>query len=95
MRNKNTRHYRILEEAEEAEIVEKIEEEAEAGTILTIGDITEAFEKKLGRKASKMYIYRLLKRHGWRKILPRSKHPKSADKEAVSASKKLNPVTTN
>lgn len=95
LRIKHTSHYRLLDEAEEAEILAKIEEEAEAGTILTIGDITEAFEKKLGRKASKMYIYRLLKRHGWRKILPRSRHPKAADKEAVDASKKLNPVTTN
>ena len=82
LRIKHTSHYRLLEEAEEAEILAKIEEEAEAGTILTIGDITEAFEKKL-------------KRHGWRKILPRSRHPKAADKEAVDASKKLNPVTTN
>ncbi|MBQ1404846.1 MAG: winged helix-turn-helix domain-containing protein, partial [Oscillospiraceae bacterium] len=95
LRIKHTSHYRLLDENEEAKILAEIEKEAEAGMILTIGDLTAAFEKKLGRKASKMYIYRLLKRHGWRKILPRSKHPKSADKEAVSASKKLNPVTTN
>ena len=37
LRIKHTSHYRLLEEAEEAEILAKIEEEAEAGTILTIG----------------------------------------------------------
>ena len=95
LRNKHTSHHRLLNENEEAEILAEIEKEAEAGRILTIGDITEAFEEKLGRKASKMYIYRLLRRHGWRKIMPRSRHPKAADKEAMDASKKLKPDTTN
>ena len=95
LRIKHTSHYRLLSENEEAEILAGIEKEAEAGTVLTIGNITAAIEEKLGRKASKMYIYRLLRRHGWRKIMPRSRHPKAADKEAVNASKKLKPDTTN
>ena len=35
------------------------------------------------------YIYMLLKRHGWRKVMPRAKHPKKADEEVIQASKKL------
>lgn len=53
LRIKHTSHYRLLSENEEAEILAGIEKEAEAGTVLTIGDITAAFEEKLGRKASK------------------------------------------
>ena len=35
------------------------------------------------------YIYMLLKRKGYRKVMPRSKHPKKAKEEAIEASKKL------
>ncbi len=31
----------------------------------------------------------VLKRKGWRKVMPRSKHPKKASPEAIEASKKL------
>ena len=34
-------------------------------------------------------IYRVLQRHGWRKVMPRSKHPKKASEEVIEASKKL------
>ncbi len=34
-------------------------------------------------------IYYVLRRHGWRKIMPRSKHPKKAKQEAIEASNKL------
>ncbi|WP_414153386.1 winged helix-turn-helix domain-containing protein [Peptoniphilus sp.] len=34
-------------------------------------------------------MYRVLKRHGFRKIMPRSKHPKKASKEVIETSKKL------
>ncbi len=29
----------------------------------------------------------MLKRHGWRKVMLRTKHPKKADDEAIEASK--------
>ena len=29
-----------------------------------------------------------LHRHGWRKVMPRSKHPKKASEEVIAASKK-------
>lgn len=40
----------------------------------------------------RVYVYNVLKRHGWRKKMPRSRHPKAADQEACEASKKLRPV---
>ena len=50
------------------------------------------FEKaaEAGQDTGRGYIYMLLKRHGWRKVMPRSKHPKAANEEACDTSKKLN-----
>ena len=47
------------------------------------------FDEKLGKDTGRVYIYMLLERHGWRKIMPRSKHPQKASDEAIEASKKL------
>ncbi|VNU09659.1 transposase [Streptococcus pneumoniae] len=33
------------------------------------------------------YISQLLKRHGWRNIMPRPEHPKKADAQTIVASK--------
>ena len=88
-RNKHTSHRRILTEAEENEILKEFEKAGEAGQVVTAQDIKRAFDKKIGRDTGEVYIYRLLKRHGWRKVMPRSKHPKAGNEEACEASKKL------
>ena len=88
-RNKHTSHRRILTEAEENEILKEFEKAGEAGQVVTAQDIKRAFDKKIGRDTGEVYIYRLLKRHGWRKVMPRSRHPKAANEEACEASKKL------
>ena len=78
-----------MSEAEEEEILSGFKAKAEAGQVFIAKDIKEAFDKKLGRDTGRGYIYMLLERHGWRKVMPRSKHPKKASKEAIEASKKL------
>lgn len=78
---------RNMSEAEEKEILESFKNQAELGHIVIIRDIKEAFDKKIGRDTGSGYIYMLLKRHGWRKVMPRSKHPKKASPEAINASK--------
>lgn len=80
---------RNMSEAEENEILESFKKQAESGHIVIVKDIKEAFDKKIGRDTGRGYIYMLLKRHGWRKVMPRSKHPKQASQEAINASKKL------
>jgi len=35
-------------------------------------------------------VYRVLHRHGWRKVMPRSKYPKKASEEVIETSKKIN-----
>ena len=80
---------RNMSEAEEKEILESFKNQANSGHIVIVKEIKEAFDKKLGRDTGSGYIYMLLKRHGWRKVMPRSKHPKKASQEAINASKKL------
>lgn len=87
--SKYTGHHRALSEAQEKEILERFEKAAEAGQVVTAQDIKRAFDEVRGKETGRGYIYMLLKRHGWRKVMPRSKHPKAANEEACEASKKL------
>ena len=52
-------------------------EKARAGGVLVVGEIKTAYEKKAGKQVPKSTVYRMLARHGWRKIAPRPKHPKA------------------
>ena len=74
--------------AEEAFLAEYIER-ADNGQIVEVTEIKAAYEKKVGHRIGGGQIYRVLKRHKWRKVKPRSRHPKKAGKEAIEASKKL------
>jgi transposase len=74
---------------EEASILSSFEKLAEAGQVVEVSDIKRAYEAKAGHRIGKGQIYRVLKRHEWRKIKPRSRHPKKASDEVIEASKKL------
>lgn len=89
-RNKYTSHCRLLSEDEEAAVLERFQEAAEAGQQVTVREMKAAFDEACGRGTGKNYIYMVLRRHGWRKVKPRPKHPKAASEEACEASKKLN-----
>ena len=82
-------NHRNMSEAEEEEILAGFKRKAESGQVIIAKEIKEAFDQKPGRDTGRGYIYMLLERHGWRKVMPRSKHPKKASKEAIEASKKL------
>ena len=82
-------NHRALTEAQEKEILDQFEKAAEAGQVVTAQDIKRAFDEVRGKDTGRGYIYMLLERHGWRKVMPRSKHPKAASEEACEASKKL------
>ena len=51
---------------------------AEKGEIIEVSEIEQAYQKKIDHKISSGQIYLVLHRHGWRKIMPRSRHPKKA-----------------
>jgi len=65
---------------EEAAFLEAFEEAALPGQIATAAEIKEALESRLGHKVHKTMVYRLLKRQGWRNLVPRPYQVK-ADKQ--------------
>jgi transposase len=88
-------NHRNLTFEEEEALLNPFRQAAEAGRIIEVNEIKKAYEKAAGRSLENTHglIYCVLKRHGWRKIMPRSKHPSKANDEAIEASKKLNPNT--
>ena len=80
---------------EEAAILEPFKKEAEAGKMVDVSDIEDAYRQAVGHSIGTSQIYYVLKRHGWRKVMPRSRHPKKADEEVIETSKKLTPKSMN
>ena len=74
---------------EETEILEQFRQKAEQGQMLDIREIEKAYQERVNHRIGHGQIYCVLNRHGWRKIMPRSKHPKKASEEVIEASKKL------
>ncbi len=74
---------------EEKAFLDEYKKQSEKGQIIEVSAIKKAYEEKVGHTIGKGQIYRVLKRHGWRKVMPRSKHPNKASDEAIEASKKL------
>jgi len=48
-----------------------------AGGILVVSPLRAALAQKLGRPVAASVVYRMLARHGWRKVAPDTRHPKS------------------
>jgi transposase len=60
---------------------------AQKGELATTEEIWRALEARVGHEVDDSTIYRLLNRHGWRKLMPRPRHPK-ADPQAQQQFKK-------
>jgi transposase len=52
-------------------------EQARDAGVLVVSPLRAALAEKLGRKVAPSVVYRLLARHGWRKVAPDTRHPKS------------------
>jgi transposase len=74
-------------EAEEQEFLQSFFEKAGAGELVTVVEIQAAFEKRVRQPVAPSTLYRMLHRHGWRKLAPRPRHPKS-DLAKQAAAKK-------
>ncbi len=85
--NKGGIYHRNLSEAQEKMIIEEIGSSGDLGRILEISCIKKRYEELAGKQVHKTVVYRMLARHGWRKITPRPAHPKN-DKEAMETFKK-------
>ena len=87
LKGKGGRRSQNLTEQEEAEVLAPFLGHATAGNVLRVADIQAAYETRVGKAVPNSTIYRMLKRHGWRKVAPRPRHPK-ADVTARGAFKK-------
>ena len=74
---------------EEAKILAPFKERAEKGELIEVSEIEEAYQAKVDHRIGNSQIYFVLHRQGWRKVMPRSKHPKKASEEVIETSKKL------
>jgi len=86
-RSRGGRKKAYLSLREEKRLLGRISEKAMKGLILTVFDIREEVEKKVGRKVSDDYLWDLFHRHRWEKKSPKPVHPMS-NKEGQEEFKK-------
>jgi transposase len=93
LRGRGGRRHQYLSLEQEQALLAPFVKRADAGGMLTVAEIQRAFEVQTGKQVAPSTIYRLLDRHGWRKVVPRPRHPK-ADVAAQVAFKKTAPSGT-
>lgn len=81
------RYRENLSNTEEQKLLKPFLKKAEKSGMLIVSSIHRAYEQEIGHKVPPSTIYRVLERHGWRKIVPRPSHPKS-NPETQAAFKK-------
>lgn len=80
---------------EEATLLEPFRQRASQGQLVEVSEIKAVYEDAVGHTIGGSQIYYVLRRHGWRKVMPRSRRPKKASDEAIEASKKLTPKSSD
>jgi len=88
---KGGRRHQYLTLQEEQALLTPFFRQAKSGEIATVAQIQQAFEERIGHEVDDSTIYRLLKRHGWRKLMPRPRQPK-ADPQIQEQFKKIFPA---
>lgn len=61
--------------AQEAKVLDDVLHEASEGGVLVIPRLKPMIEQRLGKPLALSTVYRLLARHGWRKLAPDTQHP--------------------
>lgn len=81
------RYHEYLTQEEERAFLAPFFAQAEQGELATTREIHLAYEARLGHEVHETTVYRRLDRHGWRKLMPRPRHPQ-ADPQAQEQFKK-------
>jgi transposase len=87
LRPRGGRRHRHLSVEDEANLLAPFAAQAQAGGMLHVSEIQRALEQQVGVAVAASTVYRMLDRHGWRKVVPRPRHPK-ADMQSQDAFKK-------
>jgi transposase len=93
LRGRGGRRHQHLNVTQEAQLLAPFAAQAQAGGLLHVSEIKQAMEQQVGSAVAASTVYRMLDRHGWRKVVPRPRHPK-ADMQAQDAFKKTPPSGT-
>lgn len=86
------RRHGVLTPDEEADFVAHFEQAARQGQMVTASAMLGELARRCGRPPSAMTLYRILARHGWRKVVPRPRHPE-ADPDRQEAFKETSRST--
>jgi transposase len=86
---KGGRHHELLTREQERELLTPFFARAVEGEMATAGEIQIAYEQRVGHQVHQSTVYRLLDRHGWRKLLPRPRHPQADPEEQERLKKTL------
>lgn len=84
---KGGRRKAYLSRAEEASFLEPFVQKALTGQVATVREIKKALEKRIGTSVHKTTVYRLLRRQGWRKVVPRPYHKEAKPDEQKAYNK--------
>ena len=81
------RQYLTLEE--EKQFLAPFFARAQKGEIATTQEVQQAYEQRVGHRVDDSTMYRVLNRHGWRKLMPRPRHPQANQEEQERFKKTL------
>lgn len=84
------RRQALLSPEAEDELIADFAVDGKLGAIVEVHRVQRAWEGKVGRAVAKSTVYRLLHRHGWRKLAPRPHHP-NGHEARIEAFKKTSP----
>ena len=83
------RNHAYLSEEEEREWLNALNGTSESGELVTVAKSQAIYEARVGRTVAPSTVYRALKRHGWRKGVPRSQHPQMVPEKLEEAQQNL------
>ena len=86
-RNWGGRRKSLLTPQEEVEFLKPWAEQARTAGLLVLSPIRAALALRVGQPVKASVVWRMLARHGWRKVAPDTKHPKN-DPKVMNAWKK-------
>ena len=66
-----------LSPQEESDFLARWQDDSSAGGVLVASPLRAALAQRLGHPVAASVVYRMLARHGWRKVAPDTRHPKS------------------
>jgi transposase len=77
LRNWGGRRKSLLTLQEEVDFLKPWAEQAREAGLLVLSPIRAALAQRVGHPVKGSVVWRLLSRHGWRKVAPDTKHPKN------------------